>query len=144
MSSGKTIRCAGRCGLLIWSTNGLDRCGPCIGAEREARLAQQRAAANAIVLDSSGRVTFARALIIVGYGGRCMCCGTHEAHELELDHVHWSENDRDLDSKTLYRKLIRNGYPTGEHQLLCGRCNTSKGRGPKCTLSHPKVSKNVP
>lgn len=133
---GKTIKCSGLCGLLFWSTDDRETCPPCTFQLERVAHAKIRAAADAIVLATQGRVSYWRARIIVHFGGLCACCATNLAEQLTLDHLQWSEADRDWSSEKTYRAILSGKLPTDRFQLLCSRCNTSKGRGPRCTLSH--------
>lgn len=71
------------------------------------------------------------------YGRSCACCGTTE--RLGIDHVdgdgraHRAEIG--MGSSRLYRWLVANGFPEG-FQVLCSRCNTSKGSGERCRVNH--------
>lgn len=73
------------------------------------------------------------------YGTMCVCCGSTE--RLTIDHVdgNGAEHRADLFGSPLgnadgtYRWLIKNNFPSG-FQTLCGTCNQSKRRGPKCRI----------
>lgn len=78
------------------------------------------------------------------YGRVCVCCGATE--DLTLDHVFGNgpEHRRLLGIRTgsdFHLYLLTNDFPPecepgGEYELqvLCGACNTSKGKGDHCTL----------
>lgn len=82
-----------------------------------------------------------RTTVFAHYGQACACCGTGE--RLTIDHVdgtgrqHREElfgRNRGVSDK-FYRWLIKNGLPAG-YQVLCLRCNRSKGDGSVCQLDH--------
>ena len=70
----------------------------------------------------------------------CNCCGLNEYESLSIDHIkgggkkhreelfQWHSSSRDF-----YLWLQVNGYPEG-YQVLCRRCNSSKGKGKACRL----------
>ena len=62
----------------------------------------------------------ARDQVLDHYGRACACCGTTES--LGID-------------RRMYRWLIKQGFPDG-FQVLCNRCNSSKGTGPACRIKH--------
>jgi hypothetical protein len=77
------------------------------------------------------RVTRARVRLqtVVAYGGKCNHCGISDIDVLDLDHI---ENDgakerkENLFAYNLYRKLKKEGFPTGRYQILCKNCNWKK------------------
>ena len=68
-----------------------------------------------------------RATLISGYGSKCACCGETQPLFLEIDHVNGggSKDFKENYSATVYRRIVKEGFPT-EYQLLCANCN--KGR----------------
>ena len=64
------------------------------------------------------------------YGWECACCGETEPIFLTIDHMN---NDgaehrrRDVVAISLYRWLVRNGFPEG-FQTLCYNCNCGRAR----------------
>jgi hypothetical protein len=71
--------------------------------------------------------------VIAGYGGRCRCCEIDIWEFLSIDHV--AERGVDerkrlgrkyVSSASLYRKIIREGFPP-EYQILCYNCNMALG-----------------
>lgn len=67
---------------------------------------------------------------------RCACCDS--ANKLSIDHVAGDGRSHraahaDLVGAAFYRWLIRNGFPAG-YQVLCMRCNTSKGTTAACRI----------
>ncbi len=82
-----------------------------------------------------------RTAVFDHYGWACACCGA--AGDLTIDHVNGDGRehrielfgDRDAASSSMYRWLVRNGFPGG-FQTLCHACNMSKGRGERCRLDH--------
>ena len=72
-----------------------------------------------------------KVLVFEHYGNECACCGEDEFIFLSIDHIN---NDPSADKTsgghrvggdTLYRRLIRKGFPEG-YQLLCYNCNFGK------------------
>jgi hypothetical protein len=69
----------------------------------------------------------------------CACCSSGEG--LSIDHV--NGNGKDHHESTgkrgfgtpFWRWLIEQGFPPG-YQVLCKSCNSSKGRGKRCRLTH--------
>lgn len=84
-----------------------------------------------------------------GYGELCSCCGEDEFVKLTIDHVdgdgakHRSEvypgktpKKRGLsNSEKIHLQIVAEGWPD-RYQVLCIRCNASKGNGPSCQLNH--------
>lgn len=79
--------------------------------------------------------------LVIGHysNGRfeCACCGQKERDFLTIDHIKGGGN-RDSSElgiprggSSLYRWLIRNGYPPG-FQVLCINCNLSKAKHGAC------------
>lgn len=65
------------------------------------------------------------------YGPACRCCGITEMVFLTLDHVDGVPvlpRDRTDGGIQLYRRVRREGYPTG-FQTLCWNCNYAKSNG---------------
>jgi hypothetical protein len=67
--------------------------------------------------------------MIQAYGGCCVRCGETDCVVLVLDHI----NDDGKVKRTLHngaqsevRYLRKQGWPKGEHQLLCYNCNARK------------------
>jgi len=73
-----------------------------------------------------------RKAIIEGYGGKCACCGLTVPEFLTLDHIHndGAEHRKRDGYKAaghhLYTRLVREGFPKGQFQLLCWNCNCAK------------------
>lgn len=73
------------------------------------------------------------------YGGcSCACCGEKHIEFLEIDHIQndGAEHRMRLGGKNFvglrfYKWLKRNAYPDG-FQVLCGNCNSAKGRYGEC------------
>lgn len=71
----------------------------------------------------------------------CACCGTTEG--LTIDHVNGGGNAHRSEvigtanpgSQAFYRWLVTNSFPPG-YQVLCLRCNSSKGASEHCRLRH--------
>lgn len=67
-------------------------------------------------------------IIVRTYGAFCVCCREDDITCLEIDHIH---NDGYLVRKkggghTLYRLIIKSGFPRDRFQVLCRNCNTAK------------------
>ena len=118
-AQGKGIRC-GRCGELhLRLQNERMRTSPTkrkIASERMRRWKDSL-----------------RKQIIIGYGGKCKCCGETIPEFLTLDH---KKNDGAECRKTqghksygptLYLRLVRENFPKEEFQLLCWNCNCAIG-----------------
>lgn len=73
------------------------------------------------------------------YGTMCACCGSTE--RLTIDHINGDGAEHRIaisgtptgNAATTYLWLIRNDFPPG-FQTLCGTCNQSKRRGPRCRI----------
>jgi hypothetical protein len=82
-----------------------------------------------------------RALVFNHYGHVCACCGTDK--KLQIDHINGGGAQHRLElfgdprsgGDKFYCWLLNNGFPDG-YQPLCRPCNTSKGEGTGCRLSH--------
>ena len=62
----------------------------------------------------------------------CVCCGENELGFLGIDHVKGDGAEhRKTFSGSIYRWLIRNGFPPG-FQVLCHNCNFAKGHYGEC------------
>lgn len=68
--------------------------------------------------------------VIANYGGCCACCGETELEFLSIDHVNGGGTQHRLKhgfrGGTMYRYLIREGYPEG-FRVLCHNCNQAIG-----------------
>ena len=75
-----------------------------------------------------------RRAVINAYGGKCACCGASEYEFLALDHINGGGRKErlKLSPYKLYRILIKNNFPQGEHQILCHNCNCAKGAYGTC------------
>lgn len=75
------------------------------------------------------------------YGRICICCGTTE--NLTIDHLNGDGSDHRIEiwgspkggGSSMYHWLVAQGFPDG-YQVLCMRCNQSKGRAAACRLPH--------
>jgi len=73
-----------------------------------------------------------RGAVIVGYGGKCACCGEGEKEFLDLDHVNGGgAAQRRVLGPLVYRRAIEQGFPA-DYQLHCKNCNWSKYLGGVC------------
>lgn len=69
-----------------------------------------------------------RKKVIVGYGGKCTCCGESQYEFLAIDHVNNDGNEdrkKMKNSYRIHRYIIDNNFPK-EYQILCHNCNLSK------------------
>ncbi len=74
---------------------------------------------------------------------QCACCGSDDFDSLTIDHIEGGGNrHRNLifngnvcSGSPFHLWLRENGYPYG-YQVLCKRCNCSKGITNKCRLIH--------
>ncbi len=77
-------------------------------------------------LDSKKDALKYKRLVIENYGGECVICAEKQPLFLTIDHINGGGN-KDRKSGVVgvafYRKLIRDGYPHGDLQLLCYNCN---------------------
>lgn len=78
-----------------------------------------------------------REAVFSHYGRECACCGSID--RLTIDHVggNGGEHREEIGhgSTILYRWLVSNGFPDG-FQVLCLRCNQSKGDRAACQINH--------
>jgi len=79
-----------------------------------------------------------RRVVYQAYGGAaCRCCGEAHLECLTLDHVnddgaaHRRANPKFASTSTLYRHLVKSGFPPG-FQVLCMNCNFAKGLWGHC------------
>jgi 5-methylcytosine-specific restriction endonuclease McrA len=74
--------------------------------------------------------------IVQGYGGKCACCGESEIEFLTVDHVVPVRRKHVAQYGTcgsaLYRKLLKEGFPKDNFQLLCFNCNMAKRTSAEC------------
>jgi hypothetical protein len=72
-----------------------------------------------------------RAEMLAAYGRACSCCGEREPMFLELDHIHndgAAERRRHGNQFVEWVYLRKQGWPKGNHQLLCANCNKGKAK----------------
>lgn len=77
------------------------------------------------------------------YGRMCACPGCGATENLSIDHPHGDGSDHRIEiwgnprggGSSMYGWLITQGFPDG-YQVLCMRCNQSKGRASACRLQH--------
>ncbi len=62
------------------------------------------------------------------YGKFCFCCGERRKEFLTLDHENndGSEHKRKIRRRTIWRWLVKNGFPKG-FRIACWNCNCSRG-----------------
>lgn len=119
------------------------RCKPCRNAEAKLRYAEDveyRARTQAhgkrhrekhpdrVSTSIRRRNEKIRKQVVEGYGGKCGCCGETEAKFLGIDHINGggTQERKSNSGYTLYRRLIKEGFPKDEYQLLCHNCNMAK------------------
>lgn len=64
--------------------------------------------------------------VIRGYGGKCVCCSENISDFLTIDHIYGDghiERKTIKNSNSLYRKLIKEGFPKDRYRLMCFNCN---------------------
>lgn len=84
------------------------------------------------VRDDSRR---ARVLDLVSDGDlRCNCCKSRD--NLHVDHIHGGLVTRSGAGHNLEAKILNGSVPLSDFQLLCARCNMSKGDGIYCKIDH--------
>lgn len=72
-----------------------------------------------------------RAQVLEHYGAVCACCGEDSTEFLSVDHIgeippsHFKPDGRRKLGATLYREIIREGYPDTV-RLACFNCNNAK------------------
>jgi hypothetical protein len=67
--------------------------------------------------------------MIKAYGGKCACCSEDTPQFLTLDHKNGGGNkDRNGRKSNHYiiTRLRKEGWPGGNHQLLCWNCNSGR------------------
>lgn len=77
------------------------------------------------------------------YGRVCACPGCGATENLSIDHLNGDGSDHRIEiwgnprggGSSMYHWLIAQGFPDG-YQVLCMRCNQSKGRAAACRLRH--------
>lgn len=75
------------------------------------------------------RVREIKLRVIIGYGGKCECCGETIPEFLTIDHINNDGKEHRLTFKAsihLYQYLIKNNFPRECFRLLCMNCNWSR------------------
>lgn len=120
---------------------------------RECRAAHERARRSALSYPERARELNVRnawyaatrnGVLCTIYNGprpMCNCCGS--SARLTLDHINGDgKEERAMKGGgvsmwlSLRREFQRNPLARERYQILCMRCNSSKGRGPKCLINH--------
>jgi hypothetical protein len=122
-------------------------------AERERKRLYYEANAEAERERARRNREAARTTVLIHYSlttpPSCACCGTTES--LTIDHVNGggATHREELFGRKgsagwqFYAWLIANNFPPG-YQVLCRRCNRSKGIGTRCQLDHLRGPAKVP
>jgi hypothetical protein len=88
-----------------------------------------------------------RNTVILGYGGKCVCCGDSRFRYLQFDHVDGGgvSHRREVGNTWYLMKwIVANHFP-GTIQLLCANCHHAKSWGGGCTIEeHPIKEKESP
>lgn len=76
----------------------------------------------------------------------CKCCNNNNYQELTIDHIDGNGGEHrrnifsyDPSSRDFYVWLKNHGFPEG-FQVLCRRCNSSKGKGAVCKYCSKRSS----
>lgn len=80
-------------------------------------------------------------MMIVAYGGKCVCCNERTPEFLTIDHIHGDgQEDRKKNGSgyQFYKYLRSIGYPKDRYRLLCMNCNFAIRFGKICP--HQKES----
>lgn len=67
-----------------------------------------------------------RLLVLEAYGGACACCGETAYEFLALDHVDGDGARHKEQVYSIYKDVIRRGFPN-TFRLLCHNCNSAMG-----------------
>lgn len=74
-------------------------------------------------------------ICMIGYGGRCSCCGDNRIEMLTVEHIRNKGHKLMYDGTlTLMKKLIRLNFPDG-YTCLCYGCNSLTRHGKPCVHS---------
>ena len=85
--------------------------------------------------DATSRAARLRQQVLDHFGAVCACCGC--TWDLEVDHVRGDGKQHRAEVGDVIKWLVENDFPAEPPtQILCGRCNCSKGQGSQCTLDH--------
>ena len=69
-------------------------------------------------------------VVMIHYGGKCVCCGEARIEFLSVDHVNGGgeKQKRELGiGSDMYSWLIRNNFPEEGYRVLCFNCNMARG-----------------
>lgn len=84
---------------------------------------------NAAILRTAADL--ARRRVIEAYGGKCTCCAESEPVFLTIDHIAGNgKQDRDAGKSgvSLYKALVKMGFPKENYRLMCFNCNLGRAR----------------
>jgi hypothetical protein len=102
--------------------------GPRLRTSQQA--AEHRAAQK--IRDTNRR---AKVLELVGDGDlRCRCCKSEK--KPVVDHIHGGLVRRTGAGHNIEAPILNGSAPASDFQILCARCNMSKGDGIYCKLDH--------
>ena len=74
-------------------------------------------------------------ICMMGYGGRCVCCGDNRIEMLTIEHIRYKgHNLIYCQTTTLMKELIRLNFPEG-YTVLCWGCNQLTKHDKPCTHS---------
>jgi len=115
------------CGLLYQGTRDFGKCLDCRKLARKKYEKDYREQPEY----SEGRKERYRLLreaVIVGYGGRCSCCGETTREFLAIDHV---DGNGRVERRTrsihqIMTAIVKQGFPDN-YRILCHNCNQSLG-----------------
>jgi hypothetical protein len=106
------------------------RCGKCHDCERAYMRAWAKKNRDTVLAKARLANLSNRLACIEAYGSKCECCAEGREEFLAIDHIDGGGYIARLAGENihkLYRRLIREGFPKGNHRLLCHSCNCSMG-----------------
>jgi len=139
-TTGKSTKEIGVTGKII---NGKKKCSKCrqwkviknfskncaikCGLESQCKKCQQ-----ALLFKETRRI---RIICMLGYGGRCICCGENNIELLTIEHIRNKRfNHIRGNTRIIMKELIRLRFPK-DHTVLCFNCNMSTANGTPCIHS---------
>jgi hypothetical protein len=74
-------------------------------------------------------------ICMMGYGGKCVCCGDSRIEMLTIEHIRYKGYDLiECSTTALMKELIRQSFPEG-YTILCSGCNQLTRYGKPCIHS---------